>query len=74
MRTSVYQADKDGLNFLISGTQTGHVEKLDFSQYALVTDCYPKENRVVARGACKPSSESMTHGVVYLLDASATCV
>lgn len=62
------------LNFLISGTQTGHILKLPYHQYALVTACYPQENRVVAEGTWKPSSESMTHGVVYLLDPDATCV
>lgn len=56
--------------FLISGTQTGHLAHLSAEHYALVTGCYPTENRVVARGAVKPSSESMTHGVIYTLDTA----
>ncbi len=56
--------------FLISGTQTGHLAHLSAEHYALVTGCYPTENRVVARGMVKPSSESMTHGVIYALDTA----
>lgn len=60
--------------FLISGTQTGHIPTLSLEQYALVTACQPSANRVSALGPCRPSSESMTHGVVYGLDAEITCV
>lgn len=51
--------------FLISGSQTGHLETLTAAHYALVEQCYPAENRVVARGPLRPSSESMTHGTIY---------
>ena len=60
--------------FVISGTQTGHLPHLLPSDYALVTACYPAENRVVARGTSKPSSESMTHGMVYALQPTAQAV
>lgn len=54
--------------FVISGTQTGHLEELDHRHYARVTAYDAATNRVVAEGPVKPSSESMTHGVIYDLD------
>ncbi|WP_250654721.1 class II aldolase/adducin family protein [Alkalimarinus coralli] len=51
--------------FLISGSQTGHLRYLMREHFALVTECHAKQNYVAAQGACKPSSESMTHGVLY---------
>jgi L-ribulose-5-phosphate 4-epimerase len=55
--------------FAISGTQTGNLPHLGAEHYALVEACYPAENRIVASGPIRPSSESMTHGVLYELDA-----
>ncbi|MGB5396298.1 MAG: class II aldolase/adducin family protein, partial [Gammaproteobacteria bacterium] len=46
----------------------------DVSHYALVTDFDPDTNRVVAEGPIRPSSESMTHGVIYRLHDSVNCV
>ena len=54
--------------FVISGTQTGHLETLDNRHYACVTSYDAEANQVVAEGPVKPSSESMTHGVIYDLD------
>ncbi len=56
--------------FVISGSQTGHISELGMKHYSLVTECYPKENRVAAKGLIQPSSESMTHGTIYALDHS----
>ena len=58
----------EGNSFVISGTQTGNIADLTADHYAVVTACYGAENRVVAEGPVKPSSESMTHGIVYQLD------
>jgi ribulose-5-phosphate 4-epimerase/fuculose-1-phosphate aldolase len=54
--------------FIISGSQTGDIAELGAEHYTTVTECYPAENRVVARGPIRPSSESLTHGAVYALD------
>jgi len=54
--------------FLISGSQTGHLADLGAQHYALVTAAFPEENRLVSRGPIKPSSESLTHAVVYQQD------
>jgi ribulose-5-phosphate 4-epimerase/fuculose-1-phosphate aldolase len=51
--------------FLISGTQTGGLPELGAAHYALVTACDVLQNRVEARGPVQPSSESLTHGMVY---------
>ncbi len=60
--------------FFISGSQTGGAAFLKPQQYALVTECDPLNNRIVASGKIKPSSEAMTHGQVYQLDPTANCV
>ena len=54
--------------FVISGTQTGQLEQLDNRHYARVTAYNADTNQVVAGGPVMPSSESMTHGVIYDLD------
>ncbi|UZE97391.1 class II aldolase/adducin family protein [Alkalimarinus alittae] len=51
--------------FLISGSQTGHLPYLSSEHCAVVTRCFPKLNHLIALGECKPSSESLTHGVLY---------
>jgi len=57
-------------HFLISGSGTGEREWLTAAHYALVTDCDTEGNRVVASGPIRPSSESLTHGMLYALDAT----
>lgn len=55
----------DSEAFVISGTQTGHLASMGAEGYALVTCCDPARNRIVAEGAVRPSSEAMTHAVIY---------
>jgi len=54
--------------FLISGTQTGALQELDDRHYTLVENYDAAANRVVAHGPVKPSSESLTHGILYDMD------
>ena len=54
--------------FIISGTQTGHLAKLDNAHYATVSAYHPETNRIIAEGPIKPSSEALTHGAIYDLD------
>ncbi len=56
----------DGL-FVISGTQTGHLDELGPEHCALVTDYDIDGNRVRCRGPVRASSESMTHAALYEL-------
>lgn len=53
--------------FIISGTQTGGIVQMRAADYALVTLCQPEQNRIVAVGETRPSSEAMTHGQLYQL-------
>ena len=51
--------------FLISGSQTGHIATLDADHYAVVSHYDPARNSITAYGPIRPSSESLTHGMVY---------
>lgn len=54
--------------FIISGSQTGHLPHLEARHYTLVTAADPAQNRLTSRGPIQPSSESLTHAVVYEQD------
>jgi ribulose-5-phosphate 4-epimerase/fuculose-1-phosphate aldolase len=54
--------------FLISGTQTGHLARTDKSHYALVTSWSVHGNVVCCVGLVQASSEAMTHAAIYQLD------
>lgn len=54
--------------FLISGTQTGHLAKTDKTHYSLVTSWSVHGNRVCCVGQVQASSEAMTHAAIYQLD------
>ncbi|TAN69621.1 MAG: class II aldolase/adducin family protein [Methylobacter sp.] len=51
--------------FIISGTQTGHIEHLNPEHYCLIVKAEPHQNRLQSCGLCKPSSESLTHASIY---------
>ena len=51
--------------FLISGSQTGHLSTLHEQHYAVVSHYDPLKNSVTAYGPIRPSSESLSHGMVY---------
>ena len=71
---NVSQRQDSSERFIISGSQTGHMEQIQERHYALVTDFDPETNQVVSEGPIRPSSETMTHGVIYRLDTSTNCV
>jgi hypothetical protein len=54
--------------FVVSGTQTGGLADLTEAHYTTVLEFDPDRNLVVAEGPIRPSSESLTHGMVYALD------
>jgi len=56
--------------FLISGTQTGHLEETDKTHYALVTSYNTHANIVCSVGPVQASSEAMTHAAIYGLDTT----
>lgn len=57
--------EPDSDQFIISGSQTGHVEHLKPENYCLVIEADPWKNRINSCGPCRPSSESMTHASIY---------
>ena len=59
---------QDGDVFLISGTQTGHLQALRPKDYATVLECDPVTNHLKAIGQIKPSSEALSHGALYQCD------
>ena len=60
--------------FLISGTQTGHLAATDKSHYALVTSWSVHSNRVCCVGHVQASSEAMTHAAIYQLDQQISAI
>ncbi|MGB5260705.1 MAG: class II aldolase/adducin family protein [Gammaproteobacteria bacterium] len=61
-----HSPERDGQRaFLISGSQTGHLPELLAKHYAVVTAYDPVLNYIKARGPIRPSSESLTHAMVY---------
>ncbi len=60
--------------FIISGSQTGHLDELTPNHYVCVESCDIAGNHVVASGPLKPSSEALTHAMFYQLDSSIKCV
>ncbi len=54
--------------FIISGTQTGHLSTLNNEHYSLVSSFDIRQNTLKCEGAIKASSESLTHAIIYLLD------
>lgn len=59
-----------GNAFIISGTQTGGLARLSPEHYTRVTAFDTATNCVASRGPIPPSSESLTHGSLYRLDAA----
>ena len=62
--------DGDSERFIISGTQTGHIERTDRNHYSLVTACDIDTNHVTCEGPVQASSEALTHAAIYALDSA----
>jgi ribulose-5-phosphate 4-epimerase/fuculose-1-phosphate aldolase len=56
--------------FLITGSQTGHLSDLDGRHYAMVVDFDIEAFSVSTRGAVNASSESVTHAAIYQINPS----
>jgi len=63
-------ARRGALRFAITGTRTGTLAELNANHYSTVIACDPARNRVEAEGPIAPSSESLTHGMLYRIDPS----
>ena len=56
--------------FIITGNATGGIINLKPQHYALVLNWNFKENKVVYSGKTSPSSESLSHAIIYESDPS----
>jgi len=68
MRLPPWEPPPEHPRFVITGSQTSAQPKVDHRHFAVVTECDPERNRVGAYGPVQPSSEALTHGVLYALD------
>jgi ribulose-5-phosphate 4-epimerase/fuculose-1-phosphate aldolase len=60
--------------FLISGSQTGHMPELNRLHYALIHQASPQQNTIYSSGLTQPSSEALTHAGVYQQNADIQAV
>ena len=60
--------------FVITASQTGQDRVLSARQYVAIEDCCIELNRVRASGAMPPSSEAMSHAMIYQLSPATQCV
>jgi hypothetical protein len=60
--------------FLITGTQTGHLEKLGGGHYVRVLDFDRERFAVSAQGSLRASSETVTHAAIYAADPAIRAV
>ena len=60
--------------FIISGTQTGHVPVTDASHFTVVTRFDINTNTIFCEGPTKASSESLTHAAFYSFDKNINAV
>ncbi len=56
--------------FIICGSQTGGIPLLNGQHYVTVDSCDFNNNQIHAHGPIDPSSESLTHGIIYQSDPS----
>ena len=67
-------AAKNPPAFIITASGTGGARELGPDGYCLVSNFDLSANWVESRGPLPPSSESMSHGAIYLAAQNATCV
>lgn len=60
--------------FLITGSQTGHLHSLSNASLSCITAMNIEQHTLRAYGDIEPSSESMTHGVLYQQSAAIQAV
>jgi len=71
---NISQKEQGSRDFFITGTQTGHLANLKAEDYALVEEVDFESFTTYASGACKPSSEAVTHACIYELDENINAV
>ncbi len=69
-RIEPYNYTKCKKRFIITGTQTNKLENVTNIHYTKIMEYYPEENFVKSEGLIEPSSEAMSHGIIYDLNSS----
>lgn len=59
------KVNRQSINFIISGTQTGGIPNLTTQHYTRVTEFDWQQNFVSCQGLIKASSETLTHAALY---------
>lgn len=67
------RADAHG-SFLVSGSQTSGIKEPKPRDFAWVESFDSEAARIVSRGQVRPSSESMTHAILYKMSPNVRCV
>lgn len=70
---NISQLEK-GKRFIISGSATGNLKKLDHNHYSKVNSYDIDDNSLTCQGPVKASSESLTHASIYENDSSVKAV
>lgn len=68
-RVGPFPGERGRRPFLITATQTGGLRCTDSRSFCHVRRCDASTNQVDSEGPARPSSESLTHGALYDLDA-----
>jgi ribulose-5-phosphate 4-epimerase/fuculose-1-phosphate aldolase len=71
---SIRTGSGDNPCFIISGSQTGHIEKIKPEHFTEVISYNIKANTLLCRGVVNASSESLTHAAVYQSKLEVKCV
>ena len=61
-------------SFIITGSATGALQRLDETHYVLVTDYDLANNSLTCRGPVVASSESLSHAAIYECSPETNCV
>jgi len=60
--------------FMITGSATGNLRRLNENHYSLVNECNFMKNSLVCKGPVKASSESLSHAIIYECSAETNAV
>jgi ribulose-5-phosphate 4-epimerase/fuculose-1-phosphate aldolase len=63
-----------GNQFIITGSATGNIPKLNAGHFSKVIDFDLSKNSLTCCGPIKASSESLSHGILYQLDSNINAV
>jgi len=66
--------DKNSKPFFITATQTGRKQTLSREYYTYISDYNFSTFKIISKGTHKPSSEALSHAMIYAIDERITTV